>query len=470
MRETVDVRRRRILAAIESRGTARVSELASELGVSVVTVRRDVEELHRAGKIARGHGVARSMAAVDAQAPVAEERPADGAVVAVVVPERHAYLYEALHGARSVLEAAGMRIALHIAPLAPGAERHLVERALAAGARGLLIAPRWRSAVAEEADYGWLAAMRVPAVLMERRPRPGSALHALDSVCSDHWYGTHLAVDHLVSLGHRRIVLAARNDSPTARAIRAAFAQIAAARPEVVDWSVMLSSPDATPRAADAPDGYGAAGTAEWTGPGGAARPSAVAGPDATERVDVGPAGALDLAAVLRERRATAAILHGDVDGLMLVQGLSEQGVRVPRDCSVVTYDDGVAALGSTPLTAVAPPKPEIGRVAAELLLTRLAEQPGRPAPVRRIELLPELKQRGSAVPLRHAVPAGAGGSGGTEEAEGHGDAEGHGEADAAEGTGRRAEGAERAGSPERHPAPEGREGHADLADGQIPE
>lgn len=177
-----------------------------------------------------------------------------------------------------------------------------MERALADGARGLLIAPRWRSAHSEELDYGWLANVGVPTVLMERRPRPGSALHALDSVCSDHWYGTHLAVEHLVSLGHRRIVLAARDDSPTARSIRKAFAEIAAARPEVEDWTVVLSSPQAA------------------SGP----------GPDSPAPAADGRT-ALDLAALLRERGATGAVLHGDVDALMLVQRLAESGVEVPR-------------------------------------------------------------------------------------------------------------------------------------------
>ncbi|MEE1772411.1 substrate-binding domain-containing protein [Streptomyces sp. JV185] len=370
MREPVELRRQRILSVVGSRGAVKVTALAAELDVSVVTVRRDVEELARVGRLRRGHGVARPVRepVPPAAVPAArgEEQAGEAGAVALVVPERHSYLYETLHGARSVLEESGIRIALHIAPPSPGAERPLVERALADGTRGLLIAPRWPSARSEELDYGWLADVGVPTVLMERRPRPGSALHALDSVCSDHWYGTHLAVDHLVSLGHRRIVLAARDDSPTARSIRAAFAEIAAARPEVEDWSVVLSSPEA------------------------AAEPSGSA-PAADGRA------ALDLAALLRERGATGAVLHGDVDALMLVQRLAESGVEVPRDCSVVAYDDVVAALGSTPLTAVAPPKAEIGRAAAELLLHRLSGGVGANGPVRRTELLPTLEVRGSA-------------------------------------------------------------------------
>ncbi|MEU9089437.1 substrate-binding domain-containing protein [Streptomyces sp. NPDC048428] len=380
MREPVEVRRQRILAVVESRGAVKVSALADELAVSVVTVRRDVEELARAGRLRRGHGVARPVR--DPAGPPAVPAPrggdpaADGGAVALVVPERHSYLYETLHGARTVLEESGIRIALYLAPQSADAERPLVERALADGARGLLIAPRWRSLLSEELDYGWLADAGVPTVLMERRPRPGSTLHALDSVCSDHWYGTHLAVEHLVSLGHRRIVLAARDDSPTARTVRAAFAEIAAAHPDVEDWTVVLSSPDAAP-------GPGPSGVGSVPGPG----PSGSSG----------DAPGLDLAALLRERGATAAVLHGDVDALMLVQRLAGSGVQVPRDCSVVAYDDVVAALGSTPLTAVSPPRAEIGRAAAQLLLHRLSGAAGALGPVRRTQVLPELKVRGSA-------------------------------------------------------------------------
>ncbi|MCE7004458.1 substrate-binding domain-containing protein [Kibdelosporangium philippinense] len=352
MRQPGSVRRQRILAMVSSRGAARVSDLAEELEVSIVTARRDVEELARAGKLRRGHGVARSIVPVETPAdPV----PADERAIAIMVPERHTYLYETLHGARSTLEEAGMRVVLHITPKDTGVEQSLAERALADNPQGLLIAPRWRTAEDQEAAWTWLGDVGVPMVIMERRPLTGSMLHAVDSVCSDHWYGVCLAVEHLVGLGHRRIVLAARDDSPTARAIRAAFVQIVADRPEIEDATVVLSSRGAGIDPAQEPP---------------------------------------DFAGVLREHRATAAILHGDEDALMLVQQLAEAGIRVPQDCSVVAYDDVVAALGSTPLTAVAPPKAEVGRVAAELLLERLS-RPGWGRP-RRIELLPDLTVRGS--------------------------------------------------------------------------
>ncbi|MGW8063726.1 substrate-binding domain-containing protein [Streptomyces ziwulingensis] len=366
MREPVDLRRQRILAAVRTRGTARVRDLADELQVSVVTVRRDVEELTREGRLRRGHGVVRStLPAEEAAAEVsavAGDRGAAGDRVAVVVPVRHSYLNETLHGARTVLEEAGLRVALHLAPQASGAERPLVERALAAGADGLLIAPRWRGRAEEEADHEWLAALGVPTVLMERRPWRGSALHALDSVCSDHWYGAQLAVEHLVGLGHRRILFATRHDSPTARSLRAAFSGIAGEHPLVERWAWALIAPEA---GADGP--YSADETAE-------------------------------LPALMRGLGATAVVLHGDVDALMVVQRMAEEAVRVPEDCSVVAYDDVVAGLGSPPLTAVSPPKTEVGRLAADLLLQRLSEAPGA-RPARRVELLPRLMVRGSTAP-----------------------------------------------------------------------
>lgn len=359
MRERSGTRRERVVEAVRLRGEVRVADLAAELGVSVVTLRRDVEELARQGLVRRGHGVARSL--TPAQPPAH-----GGAPVALIVPEHHSYLFEAVRGARSALEAAGVRMAMHIAQHVPGAERAMARQALDHGARGLLIAPRWRTADSPALDERWMAELPVPAVLMERAAAPGSALHGMDSVRSDHWYGAHLALEHLVGLGHSRVVLAARNDSPTARTLRAAFDQIAGARPEVETWATVLSSRNATPEVP----------------------------PGGTEAVPL-----VDLASVLAEHGATAAVLHADVDALMLVQQLRDAGVRVPEDCSVVAYDDMVAALGSPPLTAVSPPKEEIGRVAAELLLRRL-ERPRGAAPeaVRHVGLLPELKIRGSAV------------------------------------------------------------------------
>ncbi|MFF6849309.1 LacI family DNA-binding transcriptional regulator [Streptomyces antimycoticus] len=359
MRESARKRQARIAALVEARGSARITDLADELAVSVVTVRRDVEDLAQRGEVRRGHGVARSLR------PMAQESTATGDTIGMVVPERNTYLTEAVQAAREAAEKAGLRLALHIAAEERGTER-AVRQALDAGARGLLLSPRWRTEAEERADHAWLGALELPVVLVERRPHRGSAIYGLDCVRSDHAHGVHLALEHLTSLGHRRIVLAARDDSPTARVIRSEFAAQTAARGIREGCPVMLSS--------------------------------RTAGPDPRPR----DAGAADLADAVRRAGATAALIHGDMDALVLVQRLREAGVEVPRDCSVVAYNDVVADMGQIALTAVAPPKGEVGQAALELLTRRLERtRTGRWAgAARHLELLPELVVRDSTVPL----------------------------------------------------------------------
>ena len=49
-------RRDRILAAVHASGAARVAELVAELGVSDMTVRRDLDALDEAGLVVKVHG------------------------------------------------------------------------------------------------------------------------------------------------------------------------------------------------------------------------------------------------------------------------------------------------------------------------------------------------------------------------------------------------------------------------------
>lgn len=56
MRLHVDQRHERVLELVRERGSLRVAELAAELGVSAVTLRRDVEALAAQGRVQRLHG------------------------------------------------------------------------------------------------------------------------------------------------------------------------------------------------------------------------------------------------------------------------------------------------------------------------------------------------------------------------------------------------------------------------------
>lgn len=378
MRESAVERHDRLLALVRERGTARVSDLAAQLGVSPVTARRDVEALASKGLLDRVHGQvswpgAQEGAERRAGGEQAAAAPGSGPVLGLLAPSATYYFAEVIRGAREAAARAGARLILRISDYRPEDDRARTEGLLAAGAEGLLVAPGWR-APGDQAEHGdWIAGLPVPAVLLERRATPGTALDALDRVSSDHRHGVVLAVRHLVGLGHRAPLLVARTDSPTALAVRSGYAEALGA--------LGLGEPgpviDSVPSELD-PDGFEAAVRAVH---------SAVA------------SGA-----------ATAALVHNDVAAIEMVQRLAELGVRVPGDLAVIAYDDEIAALADTPLTAVAPPKRQVGRLATELLVERLAQaaegtgaQAGGPPeglaeddPGRHLTLLPKLRVRAS--------------------------------------------------------------------------
>jgi LacI family transcriptional regulator len=97
------------------------------------------------------------------------------------------------------------------------------------------------------------------------------------------------------------------------------------------------------------------------------------------------------------EARPTAAICHNDVMAIGLLQACAERKVRVPRDLSIVGWDDvPYASLVTPPLTTVRVPRYELGQAAARRLLDLIA---GRPADPVQAPLALELVRRQSCRP-----------------------------------------------------------------------
>jgi LacI family transcriptional regulator len=97
------------------------------------------------------------------------------------------------------------------------------------------------------------------------------------------------------------------------------------------------------------------------------------------------------------ETRPTAAICHNDVMAIGLLRACAEQRVRVPRDLSIVGWDDvPYASLVTPPLTTVRVPRYELGQAAARRLLDLMA---GRPADLAAPPLALELVRRQSCRP-----------------------------------------------------------------------
>ncbi|MDX3107460.1 substrate-binding domain-containing protein [Nonomuraea angiospora] len=340
---SVEQRHRLILRQVRDRGSARVAELAEALGVSAVTLRRDVERLAAQGLLTRVHG------GVTLPAEVPAPR-AGGLTVGMLVPTAHYYYPAVIKGAQEQAARAGARLVLGISRYEDAEDRAQVRQLVKGGADGLLLTP---SRQPDGSHVEWLAGLSVPAVLVERRAGPAGPAATLDAVASDHAHGAYLAVRHLAELGHRGLALVA-SPSPTAPGIRAGLLAGASALGLDVPSEIVIDR----------------------------------------DRTDELVAGVLRL---VRERGVTGLLVHNDEDALALVRHLAAAGVDIPGEVSLVAYDDEVAAFCSPSLTAVAPPKEEVGRCAVDLLLARLT---AGAAPVgRHVALLPELRLRESSGP-----------------------------------------------------------------------
>lgn len=95
----------------------------------------------------------------------------------------------------------------------------------------------------------------------------------------------------------------------------------------------------------------------------------------------------------------TALFAFNDISAIGAIQALREAGRRVPEDVSVAGFDDIQSAAFQNPgLTTVRQPLREMGMLAAETLLRRIAAPANAPYP-REIVVQPELIIRGSVGP-----------------------------------------------------------------------
>lgn len=210
----------------------------------------------------------------------------------------------------------------------------------------------------DDALRGLLLEMRLPAVLLDRRPLDAPHVSA---VYSDHLAGMQAAVAHLVAQGHTRIGLIGG--------------------PEYFDPAAM--------RLAGYRRGLEEAGLA----------------PDA-ELVrcwrmgrQAGYTAMLDLMA---NTRPTALIAGGNLILAGVLEALKELGVRVGRDLALVGCDDTELTRLHTPaITVIARDLAEVGRVAASTLLATIDH-----GAAQQIQLPTRLVVRESSVCAPHAAPA----------------------------------------------------------------
>src|SRR5437870_3639678 len=98
----------------------------------------------------------------------------------------------------------------------------------------------------------------------------------------------------------------------------------------------------------------------------------------------------------------TALFAFNDISAIGAIQALREAGRRIPDDVSVVGFDDIQSAAFQNPgLTTEKQPLREMGVLAAETLLRRIAAPPEAPYP-KEIVVQPELICRASTAAARN--------------------------------------------------------------------
>ena len=226
----------------------------------------------------------------------------------------------------------------------PRAERTEITRLLESRVEGLVLIAHRLS----DDDLAQIAG-EVPTVVVTWRT---AGIEGLDSVSGDDLAGARLAVDHLVALGHTRIAHVSGGDNRIARQRRSGYER--AMSDHGLDPSIVEGA---------------------FTEQGG------YAGAEAA--VDGG---------------ATALVVGNDLAAIGALAALRGRGLRVPDDVSVVGYD-GMRLLESLDLTTVAQPLADMGRMAADLLMQRIAK-PGLAST--HLEVETRLVARGSSGSVRN--------------------------------------------------------------------
>jgi LacI family transcriptional regulator len=231
-------------------------------------------------------------------------------------------------------------------------QQELVDKLIARGVDGLVLA----TVVLGDPVIGHCIAASIPVVLVNRT----DGGRRLPAVITDDEAGMRLAVEHLVSLGHRRLGHIAGPQDVSTGALRRAGFKESATRAGLPTRSIMIETARAYTR-------------------------------------EEGRLAALSL--LDRKEAPTAIVAANDLLALGIYDALPERGLNCPRDVSVVGHNDmPYVDMLSPPLTTVRIAQRNMGNQAARLLLEEIADPAARRE---RVVLEPSLIVRGSTAPPR---------------------------------------------------------------------
>lgn len=341
-----DARQTAILRQLRLRGSVATDELANELGVSPISVRRDLRDLELQGQLRRVHGGAtvprqsgRADAALEAAAlglsPASARPNAPLAVIGMIVPGSEYYFADVIKGASEAARIAGIRLILGVTHYDTRKEQEMVAHMAHVGVDALIWAPA-KHDLTLPGVREVLASPAAPIILMERRPGPEPDAPEIDSVRTDHARGAELGIRHMHSLGKRRIAMLAIPNATTPRLQDGYAKAVDELGLPVLNVDLGLTEQEIS----------------DW-----AATPDLFASRflDAADELDV-----------------DGLLINPDMHAVAVARELVSRGRVVPDDIAIVAYDDVIAHLCEVPISAVAPPRFDVGANAVTLALRRI--------------------------------------------------------------------------------------------------
>lgn len=206
-------------------------------------------------------------------------------------------------------------------------------------------------------DTPWTLSLSVPVVTVSGHNK----VNGVTNIILDHAHAAEVALKHLWQLGHRKIAFIKGQEFSS-------------------DTEVRWNNIEEKAREIGLPISLSLVAQLQGDSP------SPQPGYEATKRL------------LASHKRFTALFAFNDISAMGAIRALREAGLRVPKDVSVVGFDDIESAAYQNPaLTTVRQPLRKMGRIAAEILLRRISRS--RPDGSGETMVEPELIVRDTTCP-----------------------------------------------------------------------
>jgi LacI family transcriptional regulator len=327
-----------------------IAEIAARAGVSIPTVSRVLNNRPDVAPATRERveQIIKDNNFIHNRTPVRRS-----GIVDMLVPGLDTmYSIEIVRGVEEALARTEFRLALSTSHDSLQFQQHWITKVFRGATNGAILV----LAHGQQQHFNTLRRHKIPFVVVDHRGELGPDI---PSVGATNWLGGRTAIEHLISLGHRRIAMIT---GPSTH--RCSQDRVAGYRVALEDAGIPINPAFIRPGKFSHEAGY------EQT------------------------CALLDL-----PEPPTAIFAGCDAQAMGVYGALRIRGLEIPRDMSVVGFDDiPISSIVTPTLTTVRQPLVEMGRVATTMLLRMIAEEP---LDSMRVELTTNLVVRESSGPPR---------------------------------------------------------------------